>query len=315
MRPNNPVIILLLFTLLVLTPIAINQHRQKKQDLGSSPIALRIYAKDEGKIYRLNLEEYLVGVLAAEMPANFDLEALKAQAVAARTLVIRRLKRYGGRGSLSRPKVDFTDDPNECQAWASPNRLRQKWRGWDYYKYYKKVRRAVRETAGLIMVYNHRPIDAVYHSTCGTGTVDAGEVWRYRVPYLVRVPCGYDRHSPRYQSQVFFTWQQLATALNLPEKTVKKIQLKQRTPSGRVGVVSFGKYQISGAQLRTRLQLNANYFNWSISRQGILFKVIGYGHGVGMCQYGADGMAKKGYEFQAILKHYYPGVRFARLKY
>ncbi|HYH02606.1 MAG TPA: stage II sporulation protein D, partial [Bacillota bacterium] len=104
-------------------------------------------------------------------------------------------------------------------------------------------------------------------------------------------------------------------ALNLPEKTVKKIRVKQRTASGRVGIVSFGKYQLSGAQLRTKLQLNANYFNWTVSRKGILFRVTGYGHGVGMCQYGADGMGKKGYDYQTILKHYYPGVRFAKLKY
>ena len=314
MRLNHPLIVLLLFTLMVLTPLALTQ-REKVKSHSHGSLTLLVHATAEAKNYQLDLEEYLVGVLAAEMPAEFHLEALKAQAVAARTLAVRRLKRFGGRGSAYHPEADFSDDPNECQAWASQTHLRQKWKGWDFHKYHRKIHRAVRETAGIILVYNRRPIDAVYHSTCGTGTVNADEVWRYRLPYLVRTDCGFDRHSPRYQSQIFFTWNQLAKALNLPEKAVKSIKLLNRTASGRVGIVSLGKHQMSGTQLRTKLKLNSNCFSWEISRRGIGFRVIGYGHGVGMCQYGADGMAKRGYDYRSILRHYYRGVRFARLKY
>lgn len=314
MRLNNPLIILLLFTLLVLTPVALNQRQTAKPE-GQGPLTVLVHAVNEDKTYRLDLEEYLVGVLAAEMPAEFHPEALKAQAVTARTLAIRRLKRYGGRGSAHHPNVDFSDDPNECQAWVSASRLRHKWRGWDFYKYNRKIRRAVEETAGIIIVFRHRPIDAVYHSTCGTGTVNADEVWRYRLPYLVRNNCDFDHHSPRYQSQAFFTWRQLARVLNLSEKAARQIKLTKRTASGRVGMLSFGNQQFSGAQLRTKLNLNSNYFSWSSSGRGVVFRITGYGHGVGMCQYGADGMAKQGYNYQAILQHYYRGVSFAKLKY
>jgi stage II sporulation protein D len=314
MRPNSPLIFLLLFMLLAVTPIALMKQGLLKAQ--SPPeLAVRVLAKSQGKIYQLDLEEYLVGVLAAEMPANFHPEALKAQAVAARTVTIRRLKRFGGRGSKFHPGVDFSDDPNECQAWEGISQLRKKWKGWDYYRYYRKIRQAVESTAGIIMIYNHRPIDAVYHSTCGMGTASAAEVWQTRVPYLVNVRCGFDRNSPRYRHSYFFTWRQFAKLLELPESAARKIKVHSRTVSGRVAMVSFGKRRMGGNTLRIRLKLASTGFSWSTTPKGIQFQVIGYGHGVGMCQYGADGMGRKGYGYQDILRHYYRGVSLVKIKY
>jgi stage II sporulation protein D len=314
MRPNSPLIFSLLFMLLLIAPIAL-MKQGFMQTRSSSPLTVRVLARSQGKIYRLELEEYLVGVLAAEMPAGFHPEALKAQAVAARTVAIRRLKRFGGRGSKYHPDVDFSDDPNECQAWQGKHQLQNKWKVWDYYRYYRKIRQAVEGTAGIIMVYNHRPIDAVYHSTCGMGTAAAAEVWQTRVPYLVSVGCGFDRHSPHYNNRYFFTWRQLAKALGVPEHAVKEIKVGSRTASGRVAMVSCGKHRISGNTLRMRLKLNSTGFSWSKLANGLSFQVVGYGHGVGMCQYGADGMAKRGYGYQEILRHYYRGINLVKIKY
>jgi stage II sporulation protein D len=314
MRPNSPLIFFLLFMLLVIAPIAL-MKQGFMQTRSPSPLTVRVLARSQGKIYQLELEEYLVGVLAAEMPARFHPEALKAQAVAARTVAIRRLKRFGGRGSKYHPNVDFSDDPNECQAWQGVHQLRNKWGVWEYYRYYRKIRQAVEGTAGIIMVYKHRPIDAVYHSTCGIGTAAAAEVWQTRVPYLVSVGCGFDRHSPHYNNRYFFTWRQLAKALGLPEQAVKEIKVSSRTASGRVAMVSCGKRRISGNTLRIRLKLNSTGFSWSKLSNGLSFQVIGYGHGVGMCQYGADGMGKRGYGYQEILRHYYRGINLVKIKY
>jgi stage II sporulation protein D len=313
MRPNHPLILFLFFTLLVLTPLVLLNHYRCQPHY--RPFTLLLHSKSEGRTYRLNLEEYLAGVVAAEMPAEFCLEALKAQAVAARTVVLRRLKCPGGRKTATNGAADLSDDPNECQAWVSRRQLQVRWPGWKYYFYNSKIRRAVAETAGLIMVYRGKPIDAVYHSTCGTGTVAAEEIWPYQAPYLKRVSCGFDRHAPRYHSRRFFTWGKLAAALDLPPATVKKIRLQSRTASGRVGMVAFGKYRLTGSEFRRRLGLNSNQIRWSLSARGVDFRVIGYGHGVGMCQYGADGMARQGAGYQTILTHYYTGIRFAKIKY
>jgi stage II sporulation protein D len=313
MRPNHPLILLLFFMLLVLAPVVLQQQNKSRQN--SRPLTLLLHAQSEGQTYRLTLEEYLIGVVAAEMPAQFALEALKAQAIAARTVALRRLKYWGGGGRQNRGMAALSDDPNECQAWVSPKKLRLKWSGWNYYHYSRKIRRAVADTAGVILVYHGEPIDAVYHSTCGTGTVAAEEIWPYRVPYLKRVSCGFDRHAPRYRSQRFCSWRELAAALRLSQSAVKKIRLRQQTASGRVGVVAFGKYRLTGSEFRTRLGLNSNHIRWRTTAQGVNFQVTGYGHGVGMCQYGADGLARQGANYQTILTHYYQGVKFAKIKY
>jgi stage II sporulation protein D len=313
MRPNHPLILLLCLTLLVVIPLVVQQVGRKKT--GSRPLTLVVYAKGERQTYRLDLEEYVTGVVAAEMPARFALEALKAQAVAARTLAIRRLKRRGGRGTVSHPTADFSDDPFECQAWVSPKRIRRQWPGWDYYRYIRKVRRAVRETAGIILIYKGQPIDAVYHSTCGGGTAAAAEIWPHSAPYLQATACKFDRHSPRYRSQAFFTWRELAVALRAPRATVKKIRMERRTASGRAAMVALGKYRLTGSEFRARLGLNSTRIGWRVRPQGLSLQVTGYGHGVGMCQYGADGLAKQGYNYRQILTHYYQGVKFAILKY
>ncbi|MGD9155194.1 MAG: stage II sporulation protein D [Bacillota bacterium] len=313
MRPNHPLILLLFFTLLVLIPLVLIEQHRKQQDWRQLPFLLR--SKSEGKTYRLGLEEYLVGVIAAEMPAEFAMEALKAQAVASRTVALRRLQYWKGGRLRPRTTVVLSDDPTECQAWESPRQIRQKWRGWNYYRYYRKIRRAVADTAGIILIYEGQPIDAVYHSTCGTGTVAADEIWPYRAPYLQRVSCGYDRHAPRYHSERFFTWRELAKALRLSEADAKKMRLQQQTASGRVGMVSFGKYHLTGSEFRSRLGLNSNHIRWSMGNSGVRFRVTGYGHGVGMCQYGADGMARRGASYRTILTHYYQGVQFVKIKY
>jgi len=310
----KPMVYMLLFMLMGLAPVVWFRHLNEGAGAARTlPVVL--VSQTERKMYRLNLEDYLVGVLAAEMPARFELEALKAQAVAARTVALGRMKRFGGRGSRYHQDADFSDDPNESQAWLSPKQLRTKWNYWEYGSFYRKIRRAVAETRGIVMVYNGKPIDAVFHSTCGVGTEAAVNVWKHDVPYLQRVPCGVDSHSPRYKQQLFFRWDDVARRLRISVAEARTLKIAEMTQSGRVLRLACGSRYIDGQEFRKVFQLNSNAVRLEKTPAGLRMEVTGYGHGVGMCQYGADGLAKRGWKYQQILAHYYQGIGFRKIKY
>lgn len=314
MRPNRALIVTLFLTLLVLAPVVI---LKKNPSFFREPVSIpiTILSRAEGKIYHLDLEQYLVGAVAAEMPAKFSLEALKAQAVAARTLAVRRLRRFGGKGCLHDQGADLCDDPGESQAWLSVGSLYKNWGERDFSENLNRIKEAVRRTSGVIMTFQGRPIDAVFHSTCGVGTADAREIWPNPAPYLYSVECGFDHHAPRYRSQVFFTWTELGRFFNLPTNVVRGIRKVAYSPRGRVLELAIGRSHITGNAFRRALKLNSTCFTWEKSQNGLLFSITGYGHGVGLCQYGADGMGKQGWSYQKILRHYYRGISFCKIKY
>lgn len=316
-------IFLSLFTLLFIVPILLVRCQPRAE--GGTGILVRLHRVDQRRTYIMDLEEYLKGVVAAEMPAAFHPEALKAQAVAARTVTVRRLLRYGGKGSKYDPSADFSDDPVEGQAWLSQRDLRRRW-GWRAYSAnWAKVSRAVEETKGLILTYQGRPIDAVYHSTSGPRTEAAQDVWGRAVPYLQSVACPYDRHSPRYRQTVRFTPGELARRLGvrLPGQGVagtlpvatggQGVQVLERSSGGRAKLIRAGDVIFRGEEFRRRLGLRSTHLALWESKGHVLIETVGYGHGVGLCQYGADGMARQGADFRRILQHYYKGVEIRRL--
>jgi stage II sporulation protein D len=300
--------------LLILTPVL---YLKKQLHVSKHPpdIPVILFASKEGRLYRFNLEEYLIGVVAAEMPARFFMEALKAQSVAARTLAVRRLRKFGGHGCRHYGGADFCDDPAENQAWLSDASLKRKWDNRDFPIYYRKIKQAVDETRGIIIICDNQPIDAVFHSTCGIGTAAAGEVWNYNVPYLQSESCGFDSESTRFRNNYSFTWNQLSQYLKIPEASIRKIKVISRSATGRVLRLTLGNYRISGDQFRKMIGLASTCFTWKVERAGMHFSSIGYGHGVGMCQYGANGMAKQGRTYRQILRHYYRGVKFGKIKF
>lgn len=313
MRSLNALIGLLLIILLILTPVIFLKKIVPPKHINLSAIPITLLSRNEGKIYHTDLESYLIGVVAAEMPANFEVDALKAQAIAARTLAVQRLKRFGGRGCQHYPGVDFCDDPSENQAWQSVSELKAKWGKSDFPRLYAKVSQAVQDTSGIIMTYRNKPIDALFHSTCGIGTADASEIWHHQVPYLKSVNCGFDYQSPRYANQISYSWSELARSLQLSLNSLKTIQIRQRSSRGRVLWISVGSNLYSGESFRKALALNSTCFTCSVSKNRVIFKTIGYGHGVGMCQYGANGMAKQGYTYLQILRHYFQGIQLSRI--
>lgn len=304
----------LVFLLLILPLILIVGPR-----FSGKGISVHLYLTEKKKIITVPLEEYIKGVVAAEMPAQFHPEALKAQAVAARTVTIKRLKRFGGRGCKVSPKADFSDDFRDGQAWLSRQELVKKWGFWGYRRNWARISRAVEETAGLILTYQGVPIDAVYHSTSGPRTENSEEVWGVYYPYLRSVECPYDKHSPRYTETKVITFSELHSKLGLAFSVPAGagsalIRIHSLTGGGRVKELTVGGKIMRGEDFRLALGLKSSRFKYETGRDYIRFTTVGYGHGVGMCQYGADGMAKVGKNFCDILLYYYRGVEIKRLK-
>ncbi|NLW56588.1 MAG: stage II sporulation protein D [Firmicutes bacterium] len=302
-----------LFILLFLLPLTLSKCGPAPQG-----ITVCLYLKEANKIITLDLEEYVMGVVAAEMPANFHPEALKAQAVAARTVTVRRLKRFGGPGYPAVEGADLSDDINDSQAWLSKQELVGKWGLWNYLGYWRKIAEAVEATGGQILTFQGQPIDAVYHSTSGPRTESSEAVWGVALPYLRSVECLYDQHSPKYSQEQVFTVSEVQAQLQLgkvsPVATGRPfVQILNLTGSGRVNSIRLGDKVFSGTELRRRLGLNSTHFQCRLEQDRLIFKTIGYGHGVGLCQYGADGLAKQGRNYRQILAHYYQGVQLSKL--
>ena len=279
-------------------------------------VVIKVYMGDIKQIVSMNLEDYVKGVVAGEMPAEFELEALKAQAVAARTYAVKHMALFGGSGSVEHPGADITTDYKESQAWYSETKLREKW-GTNYGRYWRKISQAVDLTQGLILTYNGEPVNAVFHSTSGTRTASAKEVWGFEYPYLQSVACNWDQASPRYQDSKQIAISELETRLGNDAvimaaaqsgKSAGLVNVIDYTDSGRVNTVRVGAKTLSGLEVREKLELRSTNFVVEPVGDTLVFKTTGYGHGVGLCQYGANGQAKEGRDFRQILTYYYTGT-------
>ncbi len=313
MKQAAGVFFLSLFFLVLLVPFFLTRcYREPRPE-----IPVRLYLTGKGKVITLDLEDYLVGVVAAEMPASFHPEALKAQAVAARTLTVKKMRIFGGSGCKAHPQADLSDDFRESQAWLSRQDLIKKWGFWEYLKNQARIEEAVKATAGLVLTYNGEIIEAVYHSTSGPRTENAEEIWGDYYPYLRSTECPFGQHSPRYQEEKFIPypefWAKLGDGFS-PGAGPPALRILEYTAGGRVKTISVEGQPLRGETFRSRLGLNSSRFTFQMLKEGILFQTVGYGHGVGLCQYGADGMARQGWDFRSILKYYYRGVEIVRLK-
>ncbi|NLZ44359.1 MAG: stage II sporulation protein D [Clostridia bacterium] len=304
-----------LFLFLVVFLILIPYFLTRSPRPPAAKLTVHLYLKERGRLCRLELEDYLVGVVAGEMPASFGLEALKAQAVAARTVTVKRMRAFGGRGSSAHPGADVSDEPGESQAWLSRRDMLKKWGFGGYFRNRARIAEAVKSTEGLVLTYNGELIDAVYHSTSGPRTEKAGEIWGTDLPYLQSVACTSGRHSPKYKGEKVLSYAEFWTKLGLePVNNPPNLRVLEYTAGGRVKTLAVNGRKMQGETFRRLLGLNSSSFSWRLLADGILLETTGYGHGVGLCQYGADGLAKQGWDFRAILKYYYQGVEIARLQ-
>jgi stage II sporulation protein D len=295
----------------------IGRDEKPPEDEQVESLLISLFRADTREVVTIDLEEYLVGVVLAEMPASFGPEALKAQAVIARTYTLHRVRFFGGGGCQRSPTpADICSDSTHCQAWVVPAVTAAQWYSPDEMDLYlAKVRRAVRETAGEVAVYQGRLIEAVYHSTCGGRTEASHAIWSGgEIPYLQSIACPYCGHSPYFRRETLVGFEQLTSALQLePVLPVAgnaslPLQVAEETPGGRVGVLKVDRVLITGKDLRRLLGLLSTAFQWEVRENGLLFLTRGHGHGVGLCQYGADGMAAQGKTYRQIVSFYYPGT-------
>ena len=274
-------------------------------------LSISLYDRASGKTEEMPLEEYIIGVVGAEMPASFPLEALKAQAVAARTYAVRHMTAFGGSGCSG---ADICTDSGCCQSYKSTEQLREKF-GGEAERYMDKLRQAVYETEGEYAAYKGEPIEALYHSSAGGRTEDAQNVFSAALPYLVGVDSPGEETAGKYAAEVRVSLGEFTNRVNKkwPASKLKKnrlgeqVKVVSRYDSGRVKELKLNKITVSGRELRRLFDLNSANFTLSIGEK-VTIRTKGYGHGVGMSQYGAHAMALTGKTYREILAWYYPGT-------
>ena len=249
-----------------------------------------------GNTINIELEDYVIGVVAAEMPASFHIEALKAQSVIARTYALNKLSKG----------VTLTDN-NSTQNYIDIDQMRNKW-GADFDKYYNKIKDAVLSTEGTTLKYNDEYIDAVYFSTSNGYTEDSINVWGNDIPYLKSVESSWDRDASSFFRTQTMDLNTFNSKLGTNISNGDEISIIERNSSSRVSKISVGGKIFSGVQFRNILGLRSADFDIGLNDNLLTITTRGYGHGVGMSQYGANGMAQNGYNYKQILSHYYSNV-------
>lgn len=275
---------------------------------------------ESGKVMKLEPTEYIKGVVAAEMPIDYHIEALKAQAVAAHSYTLSQLA-Y----SMDNPRPEqngalLSTDSNEFQAYASLEKRKIMW-GSSFEANEILLTTAVESVIDIVMTYNGAPISAAFCALSNGITEDAENVWGGKAEYLVSVLSEGDKLSPDYISQTEFSDGELATAIAAvyPEVRFSRDREKwfselERSQSGNVLSLKAGTVKMSGSELRKALSLKSADFTISHNNNKFLFTTKGYGHGVGMSQYGADYMARQGADYREILSHYYTGISYEKIK-
>lgn len=282
---------------------------------------VKTYIASEKAVKEYPLEEYLAGVVGAEMPATFPEEALKAQAVAARTFVIYKTlsvtpDAHSGTGA------PVCTDPGHCKTWKSEEALMNSWGGdtTASAEYMNKIKKAVKETENEIITFDGKPISAVYYSMSGGKTENSADVWGGDVPYLKSVNSSLDEKAPGFSSEAAFTVDEFkkvilaenpsATFGDNPDLWVTDVT---RSEGGGVISLKIGGAEFKGTKIRTLFSLRSHNFTVEISDGLVLFRVKGYGHGVGMSQWGSKFLAEEGKSYIEILKYYYSGVEIEKV--
>ncbi|MBM7648371.1 stage II sporulation protein D [Bacillus ectoiniformans] len=280
------------------------QPKQNEGSLDESPVDVAVFRSQKKQVETFPLEQYVAGVVSAEMPAEFEKEALKAQALTARTYIVKHMMS----GSMVNDgKANVTDTVTH-QVFKSKEELQDIW-GKDYEWKSKKIEEAVKETAGKILTYNQQPITASFFSTSNGYTENSEDYWSESLPYLKSVNSKWDEASPKYEAKKTMSVKEFENRLGISLKSSKEVgSILERTSGNRIAKLKIGGKEFSGREIREKLELPSSDFSWVRKQEEMIITTKGYGHGVGMSQYGANFMAKEGKDHQEIVKHYYQEV-------
>ena len=271
---------------------------------------IKLLHKSDGTVEELELDSYLCNVVSAEMPASYEIEALKAQAVVARTYTIYKAK------SKKHENADICDDSTCCQAYVTKEYRFSKWEESQRENYWAKIEKCVNDTKGKIITYENQPINALFHANSGGVTELPVNVWGgSNYPYLQVVETAGEDGYTQYKSEVILSKDELINKLKTKYEDIAidfnnmdEIKILEYTDGDRVKTIKFGNHELSGVEARTLLGLKSTNFEVVRENEKIKFFVKGYGHGVGMSQTGADSLAKQGSNYEAIIHHFYSGV-------
>ena len=282
-----------------------------------SESSIKLLRSNSGEVQELTINEYLYGVVSSEMPANFEVEALKAQAVVARTYTIYQIINNDSKHE----NADICDNYACCQAWITKEERLAKWKPEEAENNWNKIIEAVNSTNEKIITYEGAPINAFFHANSGGVTESSLNIWGgIDYPYLKSVETTGEDGYTQYASQFVLNQQELLEKIKTKYEDCEIdfaqencIQILEYTSSGRVKTIKFGNKEIAGTEARTLLGLKSTNFTFSKDGENITFSVKGYGHGVGMSQTGADALAKKGSNYEAIIKHFYTNVEITEV--
>lgn len=267
---------------------------------------VRVKREKTNEIDNIPFEEYVKGVLAGEMPANFHIEALKAQAVAARSYVLKKM-------ANNKDKDYDVVDTIENQVYLDDETLKKNWKN-NYEKNMNKLKQAIIETKGEYLTYDGEVINAFFFSTSNGKTENCEEVFVQKLPYLKSVDSSWDINiSPVYNNEKKLTKEEFYKKLNLKYDENLKIEVLNYTTAGSIKIVKINGKTFKSTDIRSKLSLKSTSFTIKNVNDEIIITTKGNGHGVGMSQYGAYGMAKEGYNYTQILKHYYTGVEIKKI--
>lgn len=308
-------VIILIFTMPIIftnqfkTEEVLSENMEEKFDYGEYS-KINLFHTDTGEIESLDLDTYLIGVVASEMPASFELEALKAQAVVARTYTIYQMK-----NGKKHENANVCSDANCCQAWISKENRYARWEENLRDEYWNKITKAVNDTKGKLILYENEPINALFHSNSGGKTELAFNVWGGDFPYFKTVETSGEDIYSSYNSEVEFSKDELIKLMlekysefEIDFSKEDCIKIIEHTEGNRVQKIKIGNIEISGIIARQIFGLKSANFNFEILDESVKFKVIGYGHGVGLSQCGSDSLAKSGMKYDEIIKYYYKDV-------
>lgn len=300
---------------------AILKQLVQKTDPSVAQMELAVFDTQQNSLVSVPLESYVCAVVAAEMPASYHEEALKAQAVAARTRAVSQSSVGQGCGCSLHEGADICTDSAHCQAFATVQDCLDKW-GDEYEVYKARIEQAVAATAGEIITYEGLPITVFYHAISGGVTEDSQTVFAQSLPYLTSVESSGEETVRGYNVDTTFTFAEAASLLQkaFPDQEISSTEVQQNlsirsyTPTGRVDTLSIGDSEIKAADVRKALGLRSTWFTISADQDTITFHQRGYGHGVGMSQVGANSMAANNANYQTILTHYFQGTAIEALK-
>ena len=265
---------------------------------------IRVKNEKTNQIITLPFEEYIKGVVAGEMPANFELEALKAQAVASRSYAMYQM-------TATKDKDYDVLNTTANQVYLTDQELKNNWKN-EYEQKINKINKAITETTGEYLTYKGQIVNAMFFSTSTGKTENSEEVFVSALPYLRSVDSKWDEASPVYTDTYTFDLKDFYSKLSLPYNENLKIEITAKTSTGRIKKLKINDQELNGRDFATKLSLRSNYFTITQNNDKITINTKGFGHGVGMSQYGANGMAKEGYKYDQILKHYYQNTEIKK---